>query len=350
MASLPDQFREQYADGIRAGSTHFDAVWARDSLFACFGALALKDYDIVRKNLDLLLNNLQDGHVALRIGYKSQLRKYLGLPSGNAAVHNQDKGSNESYDANSLLLVVAEKYEHETLKKLDREKLVQVTGWLDRHDREHLLHEGPYSSWEDSLNLTGPRLYTNVCYYRALAAAAKLFKDPVYATRAVQTKIAVRRWWNGTYFTDGPNRDVCMTAGNLLAILWGIADPQQSRKILEYMSSRKTMMPPASDKPAKKNEVPWYMRLIGLGQYHGTMEWSWLAAAEIACYHCLGEHDEAYKRDTRLRELIEEYGSAYELWEHDVPVKKLFYKSEKDFSWTMGLLIASQPATLSILR
>jgi len=44
--------RQCYSDqGILAGLKHFDDYWARDSLYACWGALKLKDYEIVKRRL-----------------------------------------------------------------------------------------------------------------------------------------------------------------------------------------------------------------------------------------------------------------------------------------------------------
>jgi hypothetical protein len=199
--------------------------------------------------------------------------------------------------------------------------------------------------------LTGPRLYTNVCHYRALLAASKLFKDSSYAARAVQTKLALKKWWQGSYFTDGPARDVCMTAGNLLAIVWGIADPKQARAILQRIGERRTVCPPAGFFTPGKGDVARSLRLAGMSDYHAsTVEWSWLGALEIAAFRAIGEDMAALKRDAELRDLFERTGDVYEVYENDKPLKRLLYKSEKNFAWTLGILIASQLSSASILR
>ena len=42
--------RSNYTDaGIVAGKDHFSDVWARDSLFASFGSIALGDTEVVKK-------------------------------------------------------------------------------------------------------------------------------------------------------------------------------------------------------------------------------------------------------------------------------------------------------------
>lgn len=352
MVSLPDQFRKQYGkEGIYAGKSHFRDYWSRDALFACFGALSLGDNEVVGVTLNNFLDHLEKGHVPLRIGSISMKKKLLHLNPGYGAVHSQDKGNNLSIDGNALLLIIAEKYEQQTHKKLDREKLEQVAAWLITNEEDHLLHEGPYSSWEDSLNLSGPRLYTNVLHYRALLAASKLLKDPKYAAHAVQTKLAVRKWWSDTHFTDGPKRQAFMVAGNLLAILFGISDPKQSKAILERLAKRKTVCPPAGFFTITKREGYPLFFWLGMSDYHAaTIEWSWLAGAEIAAYRAIGDDTEANRREELLRDLFERSGGVCEVYENDKPLKRLFYKTEMNFAWTMGVLIASRPSTVSILR
>jgi hypothetical protein len=90
--------------------------------------------------------------------------------------------------------------------------------------------------------------------------------------------------------------------------------------------------------------------LIHLHDYHGMMEWSWLAATEIACYRAIGDEAEADRRTEKMLGLIEKYGTLYEVYEHDKPVKRLIYRSEPDFAWGLGLLVASGEETFGLLR
>lgn len=341
--TLEERLRNQYGKhGIYAGSSHFHDYWCRDSMFASLGALAIGDYGIVGITLRHFLDNLRgDGHAALRIGTKNQVLRYLRLPTSRGVHHCQDKGSNETFDSNSLLLIVAEKYERLSGDTLEAGKLAKAAGWLDGQDKDGLLHEGKYASWDDSLKLRGARLYTNVCYYRSLLAAAKLLNDPLYAGRAEKTRSQIQSWWNGTYFSDGAN-SACMVAGNLLAILWGIASSGQAEKILDHIADRRSIAPPAGFwKPTRKDVfLPFF--LIHVNDYHGKMEWSWLAAAEIAAYRMTGNEAEADMRTEAVLDQIERYGTLHEVYEHDRPVRRLIYRSEKDFAWGLGMLLASR--------
>src|SRR5205807_5108288 len=125
-----------------------------DSMFASLGALTLSDHEIVGKTLNHFLNNLrEDGHVPLRIGTKNFVAQYLGLRTKKGVIHREDKLHNEVYDDNSLLLIIAEKYEKLSGKKLYRDKLANVLEWINNNETDGLLFEGPYGSWEDSLKL-----------------------------------------------------------------------------------------------------------------------------------------------------------------------------------------------------
>src|SRR4051812_35990251 len=94
MLSLEEKLKGQYGtNGIYAGSTHFHDYWCRDSMFASFGALSLGDHEVVGAAVNNFLNNLRaDGHVAMRIGSKNQVLRYLGLPTRHGVHHWQDKG------------------------------------------------------------------------------------------------------------------------------------------------------------------------------------------------------------------------------------------------------------------
>jgi glycogen debranching enzyme len=343
MASIENDFRKQYGEhGIYAGASHFRDYWARDSLFACLGALAIGDTAQVRATVQHFLDTLRsDGHVPLRIGARSEVARYFGLPTRTGAVHAQDKGQNDSYDSNTLLLIVADEYERATGDRFDRERILQVIAWLDAHDHNALLLQGPYSDWEDSISVTGARLYTNVCYARALDAAARLTRNKTYAARAKKTRAAIQNWWNKDHFTDGTKRDasVVMTAGNLLAIVWGVATKQQSKQILARIAQRETVCPPGGWFAPSTREVYTPFFLIGLADYHGAMEWSWLAGLEIWALRVAGMNKEAAQRTRAFEKLARAYGGVHEVYDSDKPVRRWFYKSETNFAWALGVFL-----------
>ena len=101
-----DGLRRNYKTlGIYAGQKHFDEYWARDSFFASLGSLELKDYNIVKTNLNLVLKNQsKEGLIPVRIGVDrfTQIMKFFGARTQKRKVpfYNQDKKNGCSYDNN----------------------------------------------------------------------------------------------------------------------------------------------------------------------------------------------------------------------------------------------------------
>ena len=78
-----NELRKCYTDkGIIAGIHHFTDYWARDGFFACFGALAINDTSIVKKQVNLFFSfQRNDGLIPYRIMQGPvNIAKYLGKP------------------------------------------------------------------------------------------------------------------------------------------------------------------------------------------------------------------------------------------------------------------------------
>ena len=332
--------RNQYAPrGVYAGASHFRDVWARDAFFASFGCIGIGDVAHARDTVQFFLDHMRhDGLIPIRIGAKDQVLNYLKLSFRHGAVYTQDKGRNHAVDPNLLLLILADAVERAGGKRFNRAELTHVAHWVvARLGPDGLIHQGPYADWEDSIKTRGSRLYTSVCLARALRAAATLLNDKTYAKRAATVERAVQTWWTGTYFADGPHEQRFMTAGNLLAIIWGIATKQQAQSILKRLARRTTVCPPSGYfKPSLQSVyLPFF--LVGLSDYHTSMEWSWLAPLETLAYETIGETVEATRRRRQFDALVERHGSVFEVYELDKPVMRRVYRSERDFCWAIGL-------------
>jgi glycogen debranching enzyme len=313
-------------------------------MFASFGAIAIGDTKQAWSTVQLFLGNLNsEGLVPMRIGAKDEALRYLGLCWRFGPVYKQDKGSNPAVDPNLLILILAEAVERAGGARFDREKLRAVTSWIERNTTTNgLIHQGPYADWEDSIKTRGVRLYTSVCLARALRSAAYLLKDSSYIKRAERVERAVQSWWMGTHFSDGPKDTRMMTAGNLLAIIWKIATKKQSQTILAKLAVRKSVCPPAGDfKPTPRSVyTPFF--LIGIADYHASVEWSWLAPLEAIAYDAVGMKKEAAERWKRFDALVEKHGAVYEVYEKDEPLRRLVYRSERNFAWTIGIRLAKK--------
>ncbi len=97
------------AHGFVAGATHFRDVWARDALFACWGALRAGMYDEVRRTLQTLGQQVRNGQVPLRYGRQSMRCVFLGLPTTIGPVYHNDKTNHAALDPNSLFLITLDR-------------------------------------------------------------------------------------------------------------------------------------------------------------------------------------------------------------------------------------------------
>ena len=172
--------------GIFAGKSHFSDVWARDSFYASLGALAVQDFDIVKRNLESHFTFLaDDGQVPLRIGQKHMLLKFMGIDAKvPQARFIDDKGFSRPTDSNSLCLILAEKYLKEshdlTFISTYFDQLKRIVDWNfakeQDPDQDGLIEQGPYACWMDSLKKRGKVMYTNVLHFKATDSFVSICK------------------------------------------------------------------------------------------------------------------------------------------------------------------------------
>ncbi|NDC82420.1 hypothetical protein EB093_01980 [bacterium] len=347
--------------GIYAGRKHFSDLWARDFCFASFGALSLNDLGVVKAGLETLLKFIDtDGQIPLRVGQKNFLLKYFGIDARvPEARYIDDKGHSAAVDNNSLFLILAEKYVAKSgdlefaREYYDLLKKALEWNFSQDSDYDHLIEEGYFAGWADSLKKEGKVLYTNVlsCHaVRSLAEICKLInhEDHDHFSRLyhdVKSKI-YSTFWNGHYFIDWVTADhrqsTFSSDGNLLAIVFGIAGPDEAAAIQTYISengmnssfSTETRNPGYS-----KRHIYWPFFLINMADYHNGMHWLWIGATDIVAKIVANQRDLAVDLVTKMAHKIVEFGGVYEVYHHGAPVRRLFYRSEEWFAWSSGMFV-----------
>jgi glycogen debranching enzyme len=352
--------RQNYdQNGITAGATHFNDLWARDSLFASMGALALVDYEIVRNNLSTLLRNRSEqGQIPLRVGNIDFLRAYFGLRSRRGASYHEDKLGNTPVDSNSLLIIIAARYatasgDYSFIKK-QYTALKQVMEWNFTCDTNNdgILEEQPYCGWADSLKKDEQVLYTNVLHFAALTGFAEIAKQCGYMrdaerflTAAERLQKAIdERFWNGEFYIDylDSPKQYFAIEGNALAILFGLASGDRARRIQQTMIKfglNDNFCPPTNHPRYLLREVflPFYF--MNLHKYHNGFTWLWVGCVDAIAKAKAGQHDVAIESIEKIAHKIIEYNGVYEVYNNGVPVRQLLYKSEKSFAWSAGLFV-----------
>ena len=334
-------------NGITAGSTHFKDVWARDALYASWGAIKQGILQGPRNTLTTLKKHTsKHGQIPLRVGRVSMKRVFLKLPTKVGSVYTNDKTSDPALDPNSLYLITLEKYlqAHKDEELRETKHISAVADWLvERADKDGLLTEGSYASWDDALKKNAPSIYNNALAYAALKAAARLTKNHRYKAAAKRIKQASKKLWSGEYYNAWIDMPVMDVAGNLLAIHTGLADTKETQSILRNLDSYKEQHQDKLPKtnypryPRKATYTPFY--LVGMGDYHNQGPyWSWVAALEA-----LVREDKREELHKEIAAWVAQSGSIHEIYSQPGrATKRLFYESEKDFSWSAGLILAAK--------
>lgn len=329
--------RNNYNNFIHPGSSHFSDCWIRDSLFSCFASLQLKDIVVVKKTLKYILREMsKEGQIPLRIGQKNILLKILGIKGKRGVVYLDDKSSSIVLDSNSLFIIIAKMLERKLEERFfDQKILERIFNWLLLYDRDKdfLIEQDKYADWQDSIKREGKVLYTNILFWKAAHTLGK--KD----IAAKIKKAIFKNFWNGRYFYDTEKIKSLAVDGNLLAIFFGLTNKNQSISILKSIlnASKKELLDNSYPKYEKRYVfLPFFF--IGMQDYHNGVKWLWLSS--LFClllfrFHFV-EWKDLYKK---ISELIEKENGVFEIYKNQKSVRRLFYCSERDFSWNAAFFI-----------
>lgn len=357
-----ESLRKCYSNrGILAGLNHFDDYWTRDSMFACLGALEIKDYDIVKKNLQLVLEHMRlNGQLPLRIGastFKHIIKYFIRQNYEKKPIYQQDKLFSYPLDQNSLFLIVFEKYiesskDHTFLKK-EFELLETIAQWNIDQTRNHLIFGKKYTTWQDVIKKPGFSLYNNVLYFESLKAMDNMHKIVGNYTRYYKEKyekvcmVLNELFWSKDHYIDwiyNKYYDYFSTDGNLFAVYYGLSNLTQSHNVLKYMIDTNILSPFGARTNFPKYKpwqtfMPFY--LIGMGDYQNDgMIWLWLGCLAVITLKKMGYVKEAEYEMDKIAKVIIKYKTVYEVYNRDgTPVKRTFYKSEEPFAWSSSFFI-----------
>ncbi len=348
-----ENLRNSYSDkGVLAGTTHFSDYWARDGLYAVFGMCELGDFEKIKKELLLLLNyQKKDGQLPLRVGQKSMILNFLGIKGKIQARYTEDKKDNVPTDQNSLFIIALKHYVDKTgdidFVKKNHSKIKKVIDWYGAGD---LVVEDEYCSWADNIRKKGKVLYTNVLYCKALSdmhkMENKLGHKSEYMKKSVFIKEKINKeFWSGNYYSDWIDsegrHDYFTACGNLLAIIFDVADKEKAYKILYFMEKNKLdggFTTLNAFPRYKKEEKSALLRFFGMDDYQDNVYWLWPGCLDIIARHKTGFKYEDLVR--KMSEKIVEHKGVYEVYSLDgKPLKRLFYRSEKNFAWSSSLFI-----------
>jgi glycogen debranching enzyme len=348
-------------DGIVAGRLKFNAYWARDGFWASFGALALGDHTQALAELDTFIKyQFPSGKLPVRVEFVGHhFTGYNTLRTRPKVVARAGGIFSDPIDPSALFIIAAREY-------LDRSGdlsfchrfdpiMDQALRWVMSHDRDGdgLIESYWLADWMDSILKFNKVFNLNVIYYEGLRAYAALKALNHQADTSEEfTRVAARVYerlqifWTGTYFTDwiwGTKRGGFSSDGNVLAMLFGVATPDQAQRILAYIHERRL----DTDTPLQVCDpvypswrvFPMYY-LAGIADYHRTMIWPWLGTLNAVCKARYGDRAAALADLARIGAWYLRYNGVNEVYDHGgKPISRRFYTAEIPFAWNAGLYI-----------
>lgn len=350
-----------------AGMRNFREPWARDFSFASFGLIELGELQATKEGLELfLMYQRPSGQFPVKIHSTNVVDRYLHslfrreqpivapLRPKYITAHNTI-----SLDGNGLLVIAALNYIRQTndhdFADLHWGALKQAVSWMEEHAtmHDHLLYQGTYTDWADSIARAGHVLYTNVLYWKALhdlAITAEQYERTAdyeqLATKAslVQQAICEHFWNDGVgYFITSEQFKILNSDGNLLAVAWGLANVEQANHILDTMSQYDMADPvptQVTNRPYPGQYIARENWLAGIGHYHTRAAWLWLGAWHVIALARMERLAEAEALLHRISQVIVRDGVVHEVYGLDgQPLSTLWYTSEAPLTWNAGMVV-----------
>ena len=352
---------------VDAGWRNFREPWARDFGFASFGLLALGEFRVVRETLETFLAYQRStGQFPVKVHSTGGFERFLhSLLKREQPVDVPLKPKyitghrTVSADGNALLAIAGLNYVHlakdHDFARTHWEALKRAILWLEGFalDEDGLLHQPAYADWADSIARQGRVLYTNAVYWKALddmAEAAVTYGKPedqrYFCEKSQQVgKSIADHFWRPDlgYFVTHRTLDNLSSAGNLLAVAWGLATTEQAHRILDTMRAFDMARPVPTrvvHRAYPKRLVALENRLAGIPYYHTDAAWLWLGAWHVIALTRMERTAEARELVHRMAEVIVRDGQVHEVYAPDGRYASTFwYTSEAPLTWSAGMVV-----------
>jgi len=353
---------------LHAGYRNFRESWGRDFGFASFGLIALEDFKTVKDTLEAFFTyQTPEGQLPVKLHSLSVLNRFIhSILNREQSIEGPLRPKyvtghgTVSLDGQALMVIAAVNY---ILLAHDQEfardiwaALKRALDWLGDYitnSDNNLLSQSAFSDWADTVARSGQILYTNVIYWKAMRDFSSLTSQLGYTTEETDlasrtSKIAQaiqRLFWSPElgYFITSDKWQNLSSAGNLLAIAWGLANKDQANSILDIMRAT-GMAEPVPTRvvfPAyQRKYISIENRLAGLADYHGEAAWLWIGAWHTIALARTNRLEEANQLLTRISEIIVRDQQVHEVYDiHGKPISRLWYKSESPLTWSAGMVV-----------
>lgn len=336
---------------IAAGSHQFKTIWIRDFCFAVPGLLKLGYANLVRRQLELILNLQRiDGlfprgidviNPKLRVlwglyGLKLGLRNLPQFSYNKKTMRPEYHGEHATiaFDSNILVLTAVLQYaghtkEHTFLSQnvLRLQKALEF--YLPFYSEETGFSQPAYSDWQDSLKRDGPQAYFHFLIWRFLSSAESYVElNEITNTFIVNSSQLEHRIYE-QFLNKSKWRSLSFES-----LLWAVQDAPMNFKISpdEFLSVYDKAKWGNASLENRGSRSSWTTRIVGLRGYHTTMRWSWLMAEAAIVFRKFQPdwRNEILLEINRISEKLELIG---EIYVENQIFEGLLYKSEIPFTW-----------------
>lgn len=329
-----------YASG---GYEGYDAVWSRDSMITSLGASLLPEFKEVFKSSikTLAKNQSKNGQIPNAVDKWSKRKPHIDF---------------KTIDSSLWFIIGNYIYKNRFNKKLFKkykENIEKTLIWLRCQDlgENGMLAQLPTSDWQDAFpHRYGYTINTQALYYKVLNLRGnkkeaynlkKLVNEDKEDGLWLEDYYVSYRWKNhGKYKEIGDWFD---SLGNLLAIIFDLADKKRGLKILNYIEKKRINKPSAIKciyPPIDKKSNYWqdYYLDCNAGipnNYSNGGIWGY-----IGCFYVLALIKyKQYKKAGEELKKIAEFNLKYNFPEWIHAIKKTAEKNNQFQAWEAGMYI-----------
>jgi glycogen debranching enzyme len=347
--------------GIYAGPKNHHEYWARDSFFASYGSLAIGDFDIVRKNLELFIDYQSNtGQIPLRVEERYHGFGLVGINLKHRKPRARYKPSQpwagEAIDSNPLFLIAISEYFKKTgdagfIAKNSQSILAAISWIVGKFNEKDLVTEGYNAGWADFTFKRGNVAYTNILVWQAFKLLCKTLseessKQCIYLQDKLEESIK-RNFWSKKqrYYIDhlgkhGYKHKVFASDANLLSIFFDFASKKQGKLIMDFIDRHNLNVIPV---PIYFKGLEWKHKFwndLIYPNYNTDNTFTWWGSISAICRLKLDDTKGAFNDLNQLAKIIYKYNAVPEIVD---PKGKLidlkFYKTEIRSSWAAGMFI-----------
>ena len=342
-------------NGFFAGYPGYDAIWARDSMIISLGASLIdKKFKNTFKNslITLSKNQSEKGQIPNAVDKFSKRKSHVDFKSIDSTLW---------YIIGHY--VYQEKYKDSSLINKYKNNIAKSFQWLEYQDtgEDEMPEQQPTSDWFDAFpHRYGHTINTQALYYKTLKLSrknkqAKKLKQVVNKNKddaLWDNKLRFYlpyRWKNhGQYKEEGDWFD---SLGNLLAIIFELADKNQSEKILQYIEKNsinkpypiKCIYPPINSK--SKYWYDYFKDCEAKEKYHYSNAgiWTYIGAFYVLALIKMKKFKEAKIQLKKLAEANMQNNGNFAEWLHGQTGKigKSQSGTEGFQGWNAGMYIVA---------